>query len=64
MNYMDQDQAYLRFGSKPNPSSLVRKLDRRNTERLRNRDKLLTGEGGMGVSEELNHTTARKDFPL
>jgi hypothetical protein len=42
----------------------VSKLDRRNSEKLRKRDHLLTGEGVKGVGEELNHTTARKPCPL
>ncbi len=43
----------------PPPPSSVSKLDRRHTGRLRKRDKLLTGEGGKGVGEEPNHTTAK-----
>jgi hypothetical protein len=45
-------------------SAPVRKLDRRHTERLRKRDKLLTGDEGKGVGEEPNHKTARKPGPL
>jgi hypothetical protein len=52
------------FGSSPtSPSSPVGMLDWRNTRRLRkrdNRDNLLTGEG---ITEEPNHTTARKPGP-
>ncbi len=35
----------------PSPPPLVRKLDRRRTERLRKRDNLLTGEAGGGGGE-------------
>ncbi len=41
------------------PPSLVSKLDRRHTGRLRKRKNLLTGEGGGRLGEEPNHTTAR-----
>jgi hypothetical protein len=40
----------------------VNKINRQNTGRLRNRDNLLTGEGG-GVGEEPSHTIARKSSP-
>jgi hypothetical protein len=33
-------------------------------EDYENRDNLLPGEGGKGVGEEPNHTTARKLVPL
>ncbi len=35
----------------------------RHTGRLRKRDKLMTGEGGKGVDEEPNHTTAIQPGP-
>ncbi len=44
----------------PPPPSPVSKLDRRNTGRLRKKDKLLTGEGGVG--EEPNHHTRRENL--
>ncbi len=48
----------------PFPPSPVSKLDRRHTGRLRNRDNLLSGEGGKGVGEDPNHTTATKHSPV
>ncbi len=56
--------AVVWFGSLPIPPPIsVRNLVRRNTERLRNWDNLLTGEVGRG-GEEPNHTTLRKPGPL
>ncbi len=46
-----------------NPPSPLRNLDRQHTGSLRNRNQLLTGEGGEGVGIESNHKTLRKqDF--
>jgi hypothetical protein len=52
--------AVVLFGS--SPTLPVSKLDCRHTGRLRKRDKLVAGEreGGKGMGEESNHTTARK----
>jgi hypothetical protein len=46
--------AWFSSSSTPSLPSLVSKLDRQHTERLRKRDKLLTGRG---VGEEPNRTT-------
>ncbi len=54
--------AVVWFGT--SPPRLVSKLDRQHTWRLWKRNNLLTGEGGKGVGEEPNHTTARKPSPL
>jgi hypothetical protein len=45
----------------PTPPSLISKLDRCSTERLRKRDNLLTEEVGGGAK---NYTTGRKPGPL
>ena len=57
--------AVVWFSSSPTPSPpLVSKLDRRHTERLRNKRQLFDRRGGKGVGEEPNNTTARKPGPL